>query len=53
MGLKFNPDGSIMMPGPKNRVKAVEKIEKAGGQVVRLSGPTPVEEKKKKAKAKD
>lgn len=29
MGLKFNPDGSIMMPGPKNKVKAVEKIEKA------------------------
>ena len=30
---------------------AVEKIEKAGGEVVRLSGPTPVEEKKKAAKA--
>tara|TARA_B100000530_G_C15815389_1_gene431274 strand:+ start:288 stop:782 length:495 start_codon:yes stop_codon:yes gene_type:complete len=32
---------------------AVEKIEKAGGQINRLSGPTPVEQKKKQAKAKD
>lgn len=32
---------------------AVEKIEKAGGTVIRLPGPTPVEEKKKQAKAKD
>ncbi|MCP4194659.1 MAG: 50S ribosomal protein L15 [Planctomycetaceae bacterium] len=31
---------------------AAEKIEKAGGKVVRLPGPTPVEEKKKQAKAK-
>ena len=31
---------------------AAEKIEKAGGKVVRLLGPTPVEEKKKQAKAK-
>lgn len=30
---------------------AVEKIEQAGGTVVRLPGPTPVEEKKKAAKA--
>ena len=32
---------------------AAEKIEKAGGKVVRLPGPTPVEQKKKQAKAKD
>ena len=31
---------------------AVEKIEKAGGEVVRLPGRTPVEDKKR-AKAKD
>mgnify|MGYP002087801607 CR=1 FL=1 len=30
---------------------AVEKIEAAGGAVVRLPGPTPVEEKKQAAKA--
>lgn len=29
---------------------AIEKIEKAGGQIVRLAGPTPVEEKKKAAR---
>jgi len=29
---------------------AVEKIEKAGGKVVRLEGPKPVERKKKEAK---
>jgi large subunit ribosomal protein L15 len=29
---------------------AVAKIEQAGGQVVRLSGRTPVEEKKKRAR---
>ena len=29
---------------------AIEKIEKAGGEVIRLSGPTPVEVKKKAAK---
>ena len=29
---------------------AVEKIEKAGGKVITLPGPTPVEEKKKQAK---
>lgn len=29
---------------------AVEKIEKAGGEVIRIPGPTPVEEKKKAAK---
>jgi large subunit ribosomal protein L15 len=29
---------------------AVEKIEKAGGKIVQLPGPVPVEEKKKKAK---
>jgi len=32
---------------------AAEKIEKAGGQINRLSGPTPVEQKKKQAKAKE
>jgi len=32
---------------------AAEKIEKAGGEVVRLPGPTPVEEKKRAAKTKD
>ena len=31
---------------------AVEKIEKAGGEVITLSGPTPVEDKKRAAKAK-
>ncbi len=30
---------------------AVEKIEKAGGKIVRLAGPIPVEVKKKAAKA--
>ena len=29
---------------------AIEKIEKAGGKIVQLPGPTPVEEKKKLAK---
>lgn len=29
---------------------AIEKIEKAGGEIVRLQGPTPVEDKKKAAK---
>ena len=29
---------------------AVEKIEQAGGKIVELAGPTPVEEKKKQAK---
>jgi hypothetical protein len=28
----------------------MEKIEKAGGKVVQLPGPTPVEEKKRQAK---
>jgi large subunit ribosomal protein L15 len=30
---------------------AVQKIEKAGGQVVRLPGPTPVEARKKQLKS--
>lgn len=54
--LKILGDGEITkkfkVSAHRFSASAIEKIEKAGGEVVKLPGPTPVEEKKR-AKAKD
>lgn len=55
--LKILGDGEITkkfkVSAHRFSASAIEKIEKAGGEVVKLPGPTSVEEKKKRAKAKD
>jgi large subunit ribosomal protein L15 len=52
--IKILGDGDLHKPltvyAHRFSKSAVEKIEKAGGKVVQLPGPTPVEEKKKRAK---
>ncbi|MCA9214745.1 MAG: 50S ribosomal protein L15 [Planctomycetales bacterium] len=54
--LKILGDGEITkkfkVSAHRFSASAVEKIEKAGGEVIRLAGPKPVEEKKRD-KAKD